>query len=479
MMTNGEYFIIKGLLTFHDYAIKYQDKLEIDFFYDQNVKVLLKAIKKYYFKYSRIPSIEQLITTCIKDILVENPERISAAEDTLQSITVLESNRDDFYKWLEDETKIFIKTKRIENALMAAMPLMNKGDHENIEEAVKLINDANSVSFDDTLGLDYFEDMNERLQRLSEGVNVIPSGYQQLDALIGGGWRNKSLTVFGAATGVGKTMIMSDISYKLLKQGKNGLYITLEINQDWLANRIDANLSNIELNDLKDHIPTLKNSIEEKKSSCGRLIIKEYSPGCLNSNMILAYVRELQLKKSFKPDFICLDYLGLMTTNGKAFSDNTYGKLKTVSEELRSIACILDIPVFTGVQTNRDGYGSSDVGMEKTADSIGIPMTADIMIMVSRDEDMKSENKMYWKIAKCRYYENGGGLFMNTEYGCMRLTPAVANDTAYKMKEQSKNNKGKTKSTVIKTTHATNEGTSINVKKDTPNDQEPKKAINV
>jgi KaiC/GvpD/RAD55 family RecA-like ATPase len=470
--------IIKGLLTFHDYAMKYIDKLKTEYF-SVDEQTIFKCIFAYYKGYSKIPSQQQILQVLLPKYLINSPEKIPDVEDNLQSICAMETNTDDFYQWLEDETKIFIKDARMVNALMKSMDFLAKHDTDG---ALKLINEAASVNFDDNLGLDYFADVESRLLRMKEGVNVIPSGYQQLDNLIGGGWRNKSLVVFGAATNVGKTLIMSDISFKLIKKGKNGLYITLEINQDWLANRIDANLTNIELNDLDDHIDAVQKCVKEAESKMGKFIVKEYPPDMLNSNQILAFVRELQIKKGFKPDFICLDYLGLMAPNGKSFSDNTYGKLKTVSKELRTIACLLDIPIFTAVQTNRDGYGSSEVGMEKTADSMGIPMTADIMIMVSRNKDMESESKMWWNIAKSRYSKNGTGLFMNVEYGNMRFTPSEANSQEYQEKNKPDNktkiaNIKNKKIEVSKSVHTSNESQNSTI--EGTNVKESEKAINI
>lgn len=485
MSNNEEKFILKGILSFNDYAIKYLDKLEPEYF-SQEVQPIIKGIKKYYFKYAKIPGVKSLIEIVMPQVLKSTPEKLEACEDIIQAVIGMESNADDFYKWLSDETKTFITAKRIEDALYHSMPLFSSN---KIEEAVKLINNAVAINFDDNLGLDYFGDIKERMARLKEGDNVIPTGYEIVDRTLNGGWRNKTLTVFGAGTNVGKTLILSDITSKLLKQSMNGLYITLEIYQDSLANRIDANLADIEMNQLKDNADILEKKLDEERKKAadrgcpfGELIIKEYPPATLSCNQILAYVRELQLKKSFAPAFICLDYLALMAPNGKSFSDNTYGKLKTVAEELRAVACILDIPIFTATQVNRDAYGSSEVGMEKTSDSMGIPMTADIMIMVSRNSDMEAENKMYWHIAKSRFSKNGGGFFMNVEYGNMRLTPSEVNSSDYvtvNHNEKKKEIQGKKKALeVLKSVHDNNGVPSIN-SKETGNVQESTKTINI
>jgi hypothetical protein len=159
----------------------------------------------------------------------------------------------------------------------------------------------------------------------------------------------------------------------------------------------------------------------------GRLIIKEYPPASMSSNQLMALVNDLSVKRNgFKPDFICVDYIGLMVPNGKSFSDNSYGKLKTVAEELRSVAVKLNLPVFSAVQVNRSGYEDSEIGLEKTSDSMGIPMTADIMIMVSRTEDMVQSNQLYYHLAKSRFSKNGSGFLVSVDYDHMRINDLKA-----------------------------------------------------
>ncbi len=485
MKIDDEKYILKGVLSFNDYASKYLDKLDNEFF-SETVKLIMRCVKKYYEKYAKVPNIRTLSDVLIPKVLKNDQERIDQCEDILQSISSLEINAGDFYKWLEDHTKTFIKDQRMQNALIQSLPLL---EAKEFDEAVKLINQAAAVNFDDNLGLDYFEDISARMERLKTGDNVIPTGYSNVDKMLNGGWRSKTLNVFGAGTNVGKTLILSDITSKLLKQSLNGLYITLEIYQDSLANRIDANLADIEMSDLKEQVDVLQKKLESEKKKAedkgvpfGRFIIKEYPPTSLNCNQILAYVRELQLKKGFTPAFICVDYLALMAPNGKSFSDNTYGKLKTVAEELRAVACILDVPIFTATQVNRNAYGSSEVGMESTSDSMGIPMTADVMIMASRDEICEKENKMYWYFAKSRFSKNGGGFYMNVQYSYMRLTPQEDSDVNYTFINQAEKKEkavvNRRKIEMIKTVHATN-GEPAKEIKDEEHVEKPKKNINI
>lgn len=425
-----ELYILKGFLTFGDYAAKFIDKVQPDSF-SQEVGPIIKAIRQFYLKYQKSPSMEILCDKALPKYYRNDEERIEQAESILQEAVAIKFERKDYYDWLIDETKTFIKKNALLDAMMEAVNLIEKDrDNDDLRnQAVQLVLKANSISFDDDLGLDYWDELDERGERMKTGVAVIPTGMNKLDRLIGGGWHRKSLNIFGAGTNVGKTLILSDICLKLISQGYNGIYISLEIYEDLLANRIDANLIDVPLSDLPDDPDFMINTIKEMRKEAeaqgkpfGRLIIKEKSPGCLCANDILALVRDLELKRmGFKPDFIMIDYIGLMVPNASSFTDNTYGKLKTVAEELRSVGSRLDVPVFSAVQVNRDAYNSSHQGLENTADSMGIPMTADLMIMATRNETQDEENKMTWFIAKSRYSRNNSVVSVDVEYEHMRI----------------------------------------------------------
>ncbi len=461
-----ELYILKALLKLPDFCDKFIDKMHEDYF-SVEIGRIIRGIKRVYMACKTSPTTKQLIDTIIPKICKDDDQKIEESVDALQEaeFSDIPTQTDAFYDWIVEETKTFIKRSRLETGLVNCVKLIEDG---KLEEAVDVIIKANDIVFDDSLGIDYFDDIEKRMQYLRDPGKVIPTGIKKLDYAIGGGWREKSLIIFGAATNVGKTLILGDIAFKMMNQGYNGLYITLEINENGLSNRIDANLSDIKMSDLSYNVDELYERILNKKKEreilhkqdpvanklFGRLIIKEYPPGSMNSNQILALVRDLELKRGkFKPDFICVDYLGLMIPNGKAFSDNTYGKLKTVSEELRSIGCILGIPIFSAVQVNRDGYNSSYVGLEKTSDSLGIPQTADLMIMITRDENSDNSNLMYWNVAKSRFSRNGEQFTIEVDYEHMRLVgdndeddfTINARELAREFKNRSKSSNNKNK----------------------------------
>lgn len=432
-----ELYILKGLIHMPDYAAKYIDKME-EAYFSPAVGRVVRGIKRVWMSHKKCPTNKLLIDVILPKVCKGDEVACEESIDMLQEseFCSLPKGCEEFYDWLVDETKKFIKRSRIELALVKCVELM---DQQKMDAAIQEIINANNISFDESLGLDYLDDIEKRMDELRNPTAVIDTGIDKLNRAIGGGWRNKSLTIFGAATNVGKTLILGDISFRLIDQGLNGLYLTLEITENLLANRIDANMSGIPMKDLSYDVDELaeriirkrreRESLSQEDNSVkpyGRLIIKEYPPATMNSNMLLSLVRELELKRGgFKPDFICVDYIGLMTPNGKSFSDNTYGKLKTVSEELRAIAVKLDLPIFSAVQVNRDGYNSSHVGLENTADSIGIPATADLMITVCRDSEADSSNKMYWYVAKSRFSRNGDQFMLDVDYDHMRVYDAA------------------------------------------------------
>jgi hypothetical protein len=465
-----ELYILKALLKLPDFCDKFIDKMHESYF-SEDVGRIIKGIKRVYMACKTSPSTNQLIDTIIPKICKGDEELIEQSIDTLQQaeFSDLPTQSEGFYDWIVEETKTFIKRSRLEQGLVRCVELM---EQSKLDEAVDVILKANDVVFDESLGIDYLDDVEKRMDYLRNPGVVIDTGINKLNHAIGGGWRPKSLNIFGAATNVGKTLILGDITCRLMNQGYNGLYLTLEINEHILSNRIDANLTNMKMTDIPFHVDELYERIVEKKKEreelhhkdpvnnkpFGRLIVKEYPPGTINANQILALVRDLELRKGkFKPDFLVVDYLGLMIPNGKAFSDNTYGKLKTVSEELRAVGCILNIPVFSAVQVNREGYNSSYISLNKTSDSMGIPQTADLMIMVSRDEESDMSNLMYWCVAKSRFSRNGEQFTLEVDYEHMKLigddennedeytknAVSLARDFKNKMTSQNKNNNNK------------------------------------
>lgn len=434
MTDKEQLYILKGLLRHLDFTSRFIDKLKKDYFSPEIAPVVV-IIKKFFLKTQRLPTIEMIIDIYLDKVCNGDSVLKDKSEEIINEALQIEFEQKDYneyYDWLVDLTKEFIRNKSIESALVTSTDLFLKGKRH---EAVQSIIEAANITFDEDLGVEYFADMDKRMDALKDKTLVIPTGITSLDDKIGGGIRPKSLVIFGAGTNVGKTLILSAITTNLIKKGYNGLYVTLEINDLLLSNRIDANIANISLGDipnsveqLKENIVNLNNELKMTGKSLGRLIVKEYPPASISAQSILSLVKELEMKKNgFKPDFICLDYIALMSPNGKSFSDNSYGRLKTVAEELRAVGVKLNVPILSAVQINRDGYDNDknkEIGLQNTSDSMGIPMTADLMVLAFRTPELDKFNMMRFKIAKSRWSRNGDGINIKVDYNHMRIMDA-------------------------------------------------------
>lgn len=415
-------YIIKGLLDYNEFLSLFADKLDKKYF-DGYASKLIHWIVTLYDKRAKRPSKSE-IYTLIEKYCKDDIEKQDEMDEYFRAcVNERPEDKEDtivFLEWIVEETKDFIQYRAVEDALSEAILLM---EANKPKQAVEHVYKSTQINFDEDLGLNYIQDMEKRLKRLAEKDLVIPTGLTDLDIFLNGGLPKKSLTIFGAATNVGKTLVLSAITHNLVKNGFNGVYITLEINEFLLANRFDANFSDIDLSHLDTNIESLKTLLQDMKNNqdqYGELWIKEYLSE-VNTNMIYSYIKQLEQKKDFRPDFICVDYLGLLKPNSKGFSDNSYGKLKTATEELRTIAGRLDIPVLSAVQVNRDGYQDEVIDLDKMADSMGIAHGADIIFMLSRTPDMDEKNLIYFHNAKNRYAKNGGGFYVKVDYSHMRL----------------------------------------------------------
>ena len=427
-----ELYIVKGLLSFSDFADKYMDHINKDHF-APSISGVIDCIKRFYIKNGRPPSVGILCDSIFPKVFKDEERREELTEVVYEAMD-LKFQKEHYFDWLCHETEKFIEMQSILESFMIATELMQKGKPK---EAAELVHKAASIDFNDDLGLDYFEDLKKRLELLKEKVDVIPTGIQTLDKYIGGGWRRQSLNIIGAPTNVGKTMILCALALNLMKQGYNVLYITLEIRDDLLANRIDANLTDTPISEIGDDVETLmQNVIDEREEAdkngkpFGRLIIKDYKSEDIRSNQIKALIRELQTKKGFNPDAIVVDSIDYIVPNTKSYSENTYGKLKTAAREVRNVMCSFNCVGFSAVQVGRQAFSSSVIELEDTSDSIGIPQTADFMMMASRTEDMVQESKICCHIAKNRYGENKKTFFIDVEYEYMRISDSEGSGEA-------------------------------------------------
>lgn len=471
-------YILKGLLSFSDYADKYLEHMSKDYFVP-SIGGAVDCIKRFYIKNGRTPSVGILCDSIFPRVFKNEDER-EEVTDTIYEAMDVKFQKEQYFDWLCAETEKFIEMQSIIESLMQATELVQQGKPK---EAAALVHQAATIDFNDDLGLDYFEDLQKRLERLKEKVDVIPTGIPTLNKIIGGGWQRQTLNIIGAPTNVGKTMMLCALALNLIRQGYNVLYITLEIRDDLLANRIDANLTDTPIGSLAENVDLLMENVLREREEAdregnpfGQLIIKDYKSEDIRSNQIKALCRELQAKRHFKPDVIIVDSIDYIIPNTKSYSENTYGKLKTASREVRNVMCSFDCVGFSAVQVGRQAFSSSVIELEDTSDSIGIPQTADFMMMVSRTEDMVEENKLCCHVAKNRFGENKKTFFLDVQYDFMRITDSEASG-----ENEIEHKEAKAKAALLKTNKVNNTSGQTSKEKGGEDDRREvaKKTINI
>jgi hypothetical protein len=310
--------------------------------------------------------------------------------------------------WLLDSTEKFCQEKAIYNAIMQSIEIMNNKGGTLTKGAIPdLLTQALAVTFDPNVGHDYLEDFEERFEYYHRVEHKIPFDLDFFNKITKNGFSRKTLNIFLAGTGVGKSLTMCHIAAACLAQGKNVLYITLELAEEEVAKRIDANLMNITIDDLLQ-LPRdlyLKKASVLKNKAQGKLIVKEYPTAAASTLHFKALLNELHLKKSFKPDIIFVDYLNICASSRikPGGNVNSYTYIKSIAEELRGLAVEFEVPVVSATQTNRTGFTSSDVGLEDTSESFGLPATADFMAALISTEQLQELNQIMVKQLKNRY----------------------------------------------------------------------------
>ena len=377
--------------------------LKSEYFNEKREKVLFEEINDFVDKYKNPPTKTSL------EIEIEKRKDLSETEHkkVLDLLNNLEDNKVD-YDWLVDTVEKFCKDKAVYNAVVDSIKVIDGKDKNKTEEAIpSMLSDALSVSFDNHIGHDYIEQSEDRYEFYHRKEKRIEFDLEKLNQITKGGLPQKTLNIALAGTGVGKSLFMCHLASSTLMQGKNVLYITLEMAEEKIAERIDANLMNITIDDLHT-LP--KKMFEDKirsisKKTVGKLVIKEYPTASAHSGHFRSLVKELAIKKSFKPDLICIDYLNICASSrfkGNA-SVGSYFYIKAIAEELRGFAVESSVPIVSATQTTRSAYTSADVGLEDTSESFGLPATADLMFALISTEELEDLNQIMIKQLKNRY----------------------------------------------------------------------------
>jgi len=379
--------------------------LKSEYFSNEVDRNIYNEIREFTIKYNNLPTADALLIE-VDSLRSLTADQAKAAADTIREIQ--KDPVDTNGEWLLDSTEKFCQEKAIYNAIMKSIEIMNdKGGALTKGAIPDLLTQALGVTFDPNVGHDYFEDFEERYEYYHRVEYKIPFDLEFFNKITKNGFSKKTLNIFLAGTGVGKSLTMCHMSAASLAQGKNVLYITLELAEEEVAKRIDANLMNITIDDLLQ-LPEdmyMKKAAVIKSKSQGKLIVKEYPTASASTLHFKALLNELNLKKTFKPDIIFIDYLNICSSARikPGGNVNSYTYIKSIAEELRGLAVEFEVPVVSATQTNRTGFVSSDVGLEDTSESFGLPATADFMAALISTEQLQELNQIMVKQLKNRY----------------------------------------------------------------------------
>jgi replicative DNA helicase len=402
-MEKVEFLILRNLLYNEQYLRKVVPFIKSEYFEDFNQKVVFEEISSFVQEYSQVATKEVL---CIE---IEKRQDIN--DSSFKEITNLVSSLEDVpseFQWLCDTTEKWCRDRAIYLALMESIHIADGQDQKKNRDAIpSILSDALAVSFDTHIGHDYLEDYEARYESYHRKEDRIPFDLEYLDKITKGGIPNKTLNIALAGTGVGKSLFMCHFASSVLLQGKNVLYITCEMAEEKIAERIDANLLNVNIQEITD-LP--KQMFESKVTNLaqktqGTLIIKEYPTASAHSGHFKSLLNELALKKSFRPDIIFIDYLNICASERyrSGGTVNSYSYIKAIAEELRGLAVEANVPIVSATQTTRSGYGSSDVELTDTSESFGLPATADLMFALISTDELEELGQIMVKQLKNRY----------------------------------------------------------------------------
>ena len=404
-MSNIEQLILRNVITDDAFMRKVLPFIQPEYFqgvYNQ----LFKEVAKFASKYNKMPTQEAFRIEIEANNRLSDDQYVAACEilPTIFDTTIEKSDTD----WMLDTTEKWCQDRAIHNAIMESISII-EGKHQELSKNAlpDLLTKALAVTFDTNIGHDYLVNMEERYDFYNAQEDRIPFDLEYFNLITKGGIPNKTLNVALAGTGVGKSLFMCHLGANALTQGKNVLYITMEMAEERIAERIDANLLNVPIGDLQNMQKSVFTSkvADIASRTNGKLIIKEYPTGSAHAGHFRALLNELKLKKNFVPEMVFIDYLNICTSSRmKAGGNvNSYTLIKAIAEELRGLAVEFNLPIFTATQTTRSGFSSSDPGLEDTAESFGLPATADLMFALVSSEELESLGQIMVKQLKNRY----------------------------------------------------------------------------
>jgi replicative DNA helicase len=402
-MEKVEFLILRNLLHNEEYARKVIPFLKPDYFEDTSQKIIFEEISKFIDEYNKLATKEIL---CIE---VENRKDIN--DSSFKEVVEIIQNLDDVsseFEWIIDTTEKWCRDRAIYLALMESIYIADGNDEERNRDAIpSILSDALAVSFDNHVGHDYLNDYEKRYELYHRKEEKIEFDLEYFNKITKGGIPNKTLNIALAGTGVGKSLFMCHVASSVLLQGRNVLYITMEMAEERIAERIDANLLNVPIQEITN-LPKMmfENKVTNlSQKTQGSLIIKEYPTASAHSGHFRALLNELALKKSFRPDIIFIDYLNICASSRYRgnLSVNSYSYIKAIAEELRGLAVEANVPIVSATQTTRSGYASSDIDLTDTSESFGLPATADLMFALISTDELQELGQIMVKQLKNRY----------------------------------------------------------------------------
>ena len=392
--------ILQTLAYDEEYVRQVMPFLKEDYFAQVSHVVVFRVINQYFEKYNALPKKDALII----DINSRNGVDEKTISEAIELVETFEQTPAD--QWLLDQTETFCQDKAIYNAIMSGISIIEKSPDDK-GQLPGLLQEALQVSFDNSVGHDFIEDADARFDFYKKVETRVPFDLQMMNKITKEGLPNKTLNIIMAGTGVGKSLFMCHCAAANMTEGKNVLYITMEMAEERIAERIDANLLDATMDELKSWPKTTydKRMNKLKERCTGRLVVKEYPTASANANHFRHLIQELRIKRNFKPDVIYIDYLNICASfriRG-GINAGSYTIVKAIAEELRGLAVECNVPIISATQTNRQGYASSDVGLEDTSESFGLPATADFMVALTQTEELKKLDQFMVKQLKNRY----------------------------------------------------------------------------
>ena len=402
METRIENTIIKNLIQNDTYTRKVIPFIKSEYFTESSERLVFEEISNYFDKYTKSPTVEALLIN-LDNVTSKGDAIVKSSKQLVENIKADDTPLD----WLIDETEKWCKDRAIYIAVMDSIEVLDEKSKRSTGEIPDLLKDALSVSFDTHIGHDQLEDADERFEFYNTEEEKMPFDLEYFNKITKGGLPNKTLNICLAGTGVGKSLFMCHMASNCLLMGKNVLYITMEMSEERIAERIDANTMNVPMKELPDvskkeydkKIQRIKNKTK------GKLIVKEYPTAAAHVGHFRHLLQELNIKKDFRPDIIFIDYLNICASHRirPGSGANSYTLVKSIAEELRGLAVEHDVPMVSATQTTRSGYGSTDIGLEDTSESFGLPATADLMFALITSDELEDLDQLVVKQLKNRY----------------------------------------------------------------------------